>query len=47
MRRCGEIRVVRSGEYLALGMLRDFVALLLSLGFMVLLLFLSGGLGWR
>ncbi len=47
MRRCGEVRVVRGGECLALGVLRDFVALLLSLGFMVLLLFLWGGLGWR
>jgi hypothetical protein len=44
VRRVGEIRVMRSEVSLAVGVFRDFVALLLCVGFMLLLLFLSGGL---
>lgn len=43
MRRCGEMRVVRTEERLVLVVARDFLAMVLCLGFLVSLLFFMGG----
>lgn len=44
MRGYGEVRVVRTGAQAAAEIARDLVAMLLSIGLMVRVLFLAGGM---